>query len=137
MGGINTLAFYQARIFEDDLGLSAVTARIIAASVFTWQTICSPIGVLTMDHFGRRKLMLFSALGIGMCIAVVAGGASQPGNVEVVGAAAAFIFLFSPFFPIEFLWLAFLYTAKTSPLSHQVPITSISKGNGPLNTRAQ
>lgn len=65
MSGINALAFYQATIFEDDLGLPATTARIIAASVFTWQTLCSPIGVLTVDRFGRRKLMLVAALGMG------------------------------------------------------------------------
>lgn len=65
MSGINALAFYQATIFEDDLGLPATTARIIAGSVFTWQTLCSPIGVLTVDRFGRRKLMIFAALGMG------------------------------------------------------------------------
>jgi MFS family permease len=128
MGGINALAFYQARIFEDSLGLSAVTARIIAASVFTWQTICSPIGVLTVDRFGRRKLMLVSALGMGICMAVVAGGSSQSSNVGAVGAAAAFIFLFSLFFPTGFLGLTFLYAAEISPLSHRVPITAMSTG---------
>lgn len=65
MSGINALAFYQATIFESDLGLPGETARVIAASVFTWQTICAPIGVLTVDRFGRRKLMLVSALGMG------------------------------------------------------------------------
>lgn len=128
MGGINALAFYQARIFEDDLGLSPITARIIAASVFTWQTICSPIGVLTVDRFGRRKLMLISAFGMGACMAVVAGGSSQPNNMGAVGAAAAFIFLFSLFFPTGFLGLTFLYAAEISPLSHRVPITALSTG---------
>lgn len=65
MSGINALAFYQETIFESDLGLPATTARIIAASVFTWQTLCSPVGVLTVDRFGRRKLMVFAAFGMG------------------------------------------------------------------------
>ncbi|KAG7421215.1 Sugar transporter STL1 [Fusarium oxysporum f. sp. rapae] len=126
MSGINALAFYQAKIFEDYLKQTPRAAKIIAASVFTWQTICSPIGVLTVDRFGRRKLMMVSSLGMGVCMAVVAGGSSQPGNATSVGVAAAFIFLFSLFFPTGFLGLTFLYAAEISPLSHRVPITAIS-----------
>ncbi|KAJ4387423.1 hypothetical protein N0V93_008015 [Gnomoniopsis smithogilvyi] len=126
MSGINALAFYQATIFEDDLGLPATTARIIAASVFTWQTLCSPIGVLTVDRFGRRKLMLFAALGMGISMAVIAGGSSQPNNSSAIAAAAAFIFMFSLFFPTGFLGLTFLYAAEIAPLSHRSSITAIS-----------
>ncbi|KAL2204277.1 general substrate transporter [Sarocladium strictum] len=126
MSGINALAFYQAKIFEDYLGQTPRTAKIIAASVFTWQMICSPIGVLTVDRFGRRKLMIVSSLGMGVCMAVIAGGSSQPGSTASVGAAAAFIFLFSLFFPTGFLGLTFLYAAEISPLSHRVPITAMS-----------
>ncbi|KAJ4022778.1 hypothetical protein NW766_001825 [Fusarium irregulare] len=126
MSGINALAFYQAKIFEDYLGQTPRAAKIIAASVFTWQTICSPIGVLTVDRFGRRKLMMVSSLGMGVCMAVVAGGSSQPSSMASVGVAAAFIFLFSLFFPTGFLGLTFLYAAEISPLSHRVPITAMS-----------
>ncbi|KAI7761927.1 hypothetical protein LZL87_004234 [Fusarium oxysporum] len=84
MSGINALAFYQAKIFEDYLNQTPRAAKIIAASVFTWQTICSPIGVLTVDRFGRRKLMMVSSLGMGVCMAVVAGGWSQLGNATSV-----------------------------------------------------
>ena len=63
--GINALAFYISTIFQQYLGLSGRDARILGAAVFTWQTVCSPIGVLTVDRFGRRKLMCFSAIGMG------------------------------------------------------------------------
>ncbi|KAL1887669.1 hypothetical protein Sste5346_010064 [Sporothrix stenoceras] len=128
MGGINALAFYQTTIFTEDLGLAKTTARIVSASVFTWQAICSPIGVLTVDHFGRRKLMLFSAFGMGMCMAIIAGTSTQSQNVAAIGAAAAFIFLFSLFFPTGFLGLTFLYAAEISPLAYRVPITAMSTG---------
>ncbi|CAK7232425.1 hypothetical protein SCUCBS95973_008256 [Sporothrix curviconia] len=128
MGGINALAFYQTTIFTEDLGLAKTTARIVSASVFTWQTICSPIGVLTVDRFGRRKLMLVSAFGMGMCMAIVAGTSTQSNNIAAIGAAAAFIFLFSLFFPTGFLGLTFLYAAEISPLSYRVPITAMSTG---------
>lgn len=126
MGGINAIAFYVTTLFEVYLGLSAIDARILGASVFTFQTLCSPIGILTVDRFGRRKLMLFAAFGMGSCMAIVAGTASQIGNKACVGAAAAFVFLFSLFFPTGFLGLTFLYAAEISPLSVRVPITSIS-----------
>ncbi|CAN8105411.1 unnamed protein product [Discula destructiva] len=129
LSGINALAFYQATIFEEDLGLPATTARIIAASVFTWQTLCSPIGVLTVDRFGRRKLMLFAALGMGISMAIIAGGSSQPNNPGAIAAAAAFIFMFSLFFPTGFLGLTFLYAAEIAPLSHRSSITAISTGS--------
>ena len=126
MSGINALAFYQTTIFTDDLGLATFTARIVAASCFTWQTICSPIGVLTVDRFGRRKLMLFSAAGMGMCMTIIAATSSQKSNDAAVGAAAAFIFLFSLFFPTGFLGLTFLYAAEISPLAYRAPITAMS-----------
>ena len=129
MSGINALAFYVTTIFHDYLGVSAVQARILGASVFTFQTLCSPIGVLTVDRFGRRKLMMFAALGMGSCMAIVAGTSSQPDNKAAVGTAGAFIFLFSLFFPTGFLGLTFLYAAEISPLSHRVPITGLSTGS--------
>ncbi|KFZ03575.1 hypothetical protein V502_10829 [Pseudogymnoascus sp. VKM F-4520 (FW-2644)] len=127
--GINALAFYQNTIFEQDLGLSASLARILGASVFTWQTICSPIGVLTVDRFGRRKLMMFAAFGMGSCMAIIAGASSQSQSNSCIIAAAVFIFMYSLFFPTGFLGLTFLYAAEISPLSVRVPITSISTGS--------
>lgn len=53
MSGINALGFYQSTIFEQYLGLSPTIARVLSASVFTFQTCCSPIGVIAVDRFGR------------------------------------------------------------------------------------
>ncbi|PQE31592.1 sugar transporter protein [Rutstroemia sp. NJR-2017a WRK4] len=129
MCGINALAFYQTTIFESDLGLSAEIARILSACVFTWQTFCSPIGVLTVDRFGRRKLMMFAAFGMGLCMAVVAGTSSQINSTPSVVVAAVFIFMFSLFFPTGFLGLTFLYASEVAPLSVRVPITAVSTGS--------
>lgn len=99
---------------------------IVAASVFTFQTVCSPIGVLTVDRLGRRKLMVISAIGMGSCMAIVAGTTSQGDNKAAEGVAGAMIFLFSMFFPVGFLGLTFLYASEISPLVVRVPITSLS-----------
>lgn len=41
--GINAIAFYQTTIFKQYLGLPSTTARILTASLFTFQTLCSPM----------------------------------------------------------------------------------------------
>lgn len=72
---------------------------------------------------------MVSALGMGTCLAIVAGTSSQKDNTSAVAAAGAFIFLFSLFFPTGFLGLTFLYASEISPLSARVPITSLSTGS--------
>lgn len=73
--------------------------------------------------------MMVAAIGMGTCMAIVAGTSSQPNNMAAVAVAGAFIFLFSLFFPVGFLGLTFLYASEISPLSVRVPITSMSTGS--------
>lgn len=98
--GINTIAFYVSTIFQQDLGLSAVDSRVLGAAVFSWQTLASPIGVLTVDRLGRRKLMLVSCVGMGVCMAILAGTVSQSHNHAAIIVAGISIFVFSGFFPV-------------------------------------
>lgn len=125
--GINALAFYLSTIFQNYLGLSGVQSRIVAASVFTFQTLSAPIGVLTVERFGRRKLMIVSAIGMGSCMAIVTGCTSRGNSDKAAeGVAGAMIFLFSFFFPIGFLGMTFLYASEIAPTSVRVQITSLS-----------
>ena len=41
--GINALAFYLSTIFQTYLGLNGTQARIVAASVFTFQMVCQEL----------------------------------------------------------------------------------------------
>lgn len=126
--GINALAFYQSTIFVTYIRVSPAVARILSASVFSFQSLVSPIGILTIDGVGRRKLMMFGALGMGSCMAIVAGTSSQTSNKSAADAAAAFIFLFSFFFPIGFLGIAFLYASEIAPLNVRTEMTSVAVG---------
>ncbi|KAF7340189.1 MFS sugar transporter [Mycena venus] len=124
--GINVLGYYQTTIFINFLKLNSNTSRILSATVYTWQTLCAPIGLFTIERAGRRKLMIFGAAGMGLCMAVAAGGTSHPTNHPAVHTAIAFIYLFSTFFVTGYLGLAFLYASEVSPLSVRTPITALS-----------
>ncbi|KAI9709505.1 MAG: hypothetical protein M1820_003265 [Bogoriella megaspora] len=126
MCGINAIAFYQPTIFRTFLGLDDNIARILSATVFTWQTMCAPIGAFTIEKVGRRKLMIFGAAGMGMCMAIIAGATSHPADHPAVQAAIAFVYLFSLFFVTGYLGLAFLYSSEIAPLSVRTPITALS-----------
>ncbi|KAJ7171731.1 putative MFS sugar transporter [Mycena crocata] len=126
MSGINVLGYYQTTIFRTFLGLDASTARILSATVYTWQTLCAPIGAFTIESVGRRKLMMFGAAGMGMCMAIIAGCTTHPNNETAVHAAIPFIYLFSLFFVTGYLGLAFLYSSEIAPLSVRTPITALS-----------
>ncbi|KAJ6569528.1 putative MFS sugar transporter [Mycena capillaripes] len=98
MCGINVLGYYQTTIFINFLKLRSDISRILSATVYTWQTLCAPIGLFTIERAGRRKLMMFGAAGMGMCMAIAAGGTSHPTNHPAIHTAIAFIYLFSTFF---------------------------------------
>lgn len=95
LSGVNALAFYQAKIFEERVGLGGLESRILAGVVFTFQFFVSP----AVSH-----------------------------NTAAMSVAVTAIFMFSFLFPIGFLRIPFLYAAEMAPLSHRVPITSISTG---------
>ncbi|KAJ7865482.1 general substrate transporter [Mycena olivaceomarginata] len=126
MSGINVLGHYQTTIFRTFLGLDKSTARILSATVFMWQTLCAPIGAFTIERVGRRKLMIFGAAGMGMCMALIAGCTSHPSNQTAVHTAIAFVYLFSTFFVTGYLGLAFLYSFEIAPLSVRTHIMALS-----------
>lgn len=78
--------------------------------------------------------MLVAAAGMGISMIIVASCSIDTSNKGSVGAACAGIFLFSTFFPVGFLGLAFLYASEISPLESRTYITSISTATVWLST---
>lgn len=93
MCGINLITFYATTIFQQDLGLDATKSRILAAAM----EICQPLGgflaFFTIDRFGRRKLMLISAAGMAVSMAVLAGTTSNVNNQGALTVAVVFLFI--------------------------------------------
>lgn len=124
MCGISALVFYTSTVFTG-LGYQSTQARILSACLTTFQTCAATIPLFTIDRFGRRPLFMFSAAGMAICMAVVAG--TGEGKTDAMGsAAAAFIFLYDFFYPIGFLGATFLYATEVSPLKLRLPITAIA-----------
>ena len=128
--GVNAIAFYIDNIFQVGLQLSTQNAAILSAAFYMMLALSAPIGVGTVDYFGRRKLMLFSSITSGTCLAVLAGAISVPitgsssRTVDIV--ASIFLFGYNFGYAIGWLGLPFLFCAEIAPLSHRVPITAIS-----------
>ncbi|KAG1896148.1 general substrate transporter [Suillus fuscotomentosus] len=107
------------------LGLSDVTSRLIAAANGTEYFIASLIAIFIIDRIGRRKLMLFGA--VGQCITMVL--LAVLGSVRGTGAqvtSAVLLFVFNSFFAIGWLGMTWLYCAEIVGLEIRAPANALS-----------
>ncbi|KAG1817366.1 general substrate transporter [Suillus variegatus] len=107
------------------LGLSDVTSRLIAAANGTEYFLASLIAIFIIDRIGRRKLMLFGAMG--QCITMIL--LAVLGSVQGTGAqvtSAVLLFVFNSFFAIGWLGMAWLYCAEIVGLEIRAPANALS-----------
>ena len=93
---------------------------------FNRKILISPFGALTVEKAGRRKLLIFSFVGMGICMAVMAGCISQAGNKAAADTAVAFIFLYVFFYVTGCIGLTYLYCSEVAPLAVRTQITGMS-----------
>ncbi|KAG1766717.1 general substrate transporter [Suillus placidus] len=107
------------------LGLSDVTSRLIAAANGTEYFLASLIAIFIIDRVGRRKLMLFGAVGqcITMILLAVLGSVRDTG-AQVV--SAVLLFVFNSFFAIGWLGMTWLYPAEIVGLEIRAPSNALS-----------
>lgn len=60
---IQIITYYAATIFQNNIGLGAFTSRLLAALNGTEYFVASWVAIFTIEKFGRRKLMIFGAVG--------------------------------------------------------------------------
>ncbi|KAJ5984665.1 hypothetical protein N7481_006764 [Penicillium waksmanii] len=133
ISGINLITYYIPTIIEEQIGLSGINSRLIAACNGTEYFAASWVAVFTIEKFGRRSLMLFGAVGMSVSMAVLAISdsisSSNKGNSTGVAAGIAqtvFLFVFNTFFAIGWLGMTWLYPAEIVPLKIRAPANALS-----------
>lgn len=133
ISGINLITYYIPTIIEDQIGLSGLNSRLIAACNGTEYFAASWVAVFTIEKFGRRSLMLFGAVGMSVSMIVLAISdsisSSNKGNSTGVAAGIAqtvFLFVFNTFFAIGWLGMTWLYPAEIVPLKIRAPANALS-----------
>ncbi|KAF2164388.1 hypothetical protein M409DRAFT_37072 [Zasmidium cellare ATCC 36951] len=126
MCGTSITVAYATSIFEERLGFDAVRSRGLAISLSSLFIFGGAATVLTVDRFGRRTLMLLSAIVMTICMAALAGTTSIPANKSAIYAATFFIFLYVPFFALGFLSNTNLYATEVAPLEYRAAIAGVS-----------
>ncbi|KAK4574446.1 hypothetical protein LTR86_001287 [Recurvomyces mirabilis] len=111
IGGVNVVAYYLPVVLERSFGFSPRMSLVLSAcDSMQWMfwAACTTYGI---EKFGRKKLMLFGAVGCSLCFAVTAAGLGVGTKVSN-GVAVAFIFLFYFFFGQSFMTIGFLYPSE-------------------------
>ncbi|KAH8812863.1 sugar transporter family protein [Xylogone sp. PMI_703] len=125
ISGINLITYYAATIYEQQVGLSPLVSRLLAAANGTEYFIASFIAVYTIEKFGRRNLMLFGAAGMTLSMAILAIMNRYPGTATGI-VSAAFLFIFNSFFAVGWLGMTWLYPAEIVPLGIRAPANALS-----------
>lgn len=124
ISGINLITYYAAKIYSD-LGMSPTLSRLLAALNGTEYFIASWPAVFLVERVGRRKLMLFGAVGQACTMAILAGVNSGSSFAQQV-TGVVFLFVFNTFFAIGWLGMTWLYPAEITPLRIRAPANALS-----------
>jgi MFS family permease len=103
-------------------------SRILAASMVLTQPLGGFLAFFTIDRLARRPLMLWSAAGMAVSMAILAGTTSVPSNTGAVIVAVIFLFVFEFIFTVGYSGLTFLYATEVAPLQLRAAISAISTG---------
>lgn len=106
--------------------MSPFTARLLAALNGTEYFLASWPAVWLVERVGRRKLMLFGAIGQALTMAILAGVASDKDNKACQIAVIVFLFVFNTFFAVGWLGMTWLYPAEITPLRIRAPANALS-----------
>lgn len=123
LSGINVTSYYLPTVLIESVGFSNTMARLLAACNSISYLLFSLIGIPNVERWGRRKMLIYAALGQGTCylfITVLLRYSGLPGYAhqkEVASASVAFFFLYYVFFGIGMQGVPWLYPAEINGLS--------------------
>lgn len=126
MCGINLISMYATTIFEQYLNMSPTKSRILAASMAMTQPFGGYLAFFTIDRLGRRFLMLASAAGMSVAMAMLAGTTSATSNNAALVVAVICLFAFQFIYTVGYSGLTFLYATEVAPLQLRAAISAVS-----------
>jgi MFS family permease len=97
MGGINVVVYYLPVILTQSFGFSNQLALILTAVDFISLMIWGSVVMLAIDRWGRRKLMLLGAFGMGCSFTVAVIGLALKTKASYAVAVTG-IFVYNVFF---------------------------------------
>jgi sugar porter (SP) family MFS transporter len=124
--GISSITYYASSIYESDLHFTPTLARILAASAQFPIVLGSIICSFTVDRFGRRSLMLFSAASMSICMACITGLASDPIDKGSSKTAVFFLYLYSVVYTLGFFGIPYLYASEIAPVQLRAAVMGVS-----------
>ncbi|KAF4121734.1 Sugar (and other) transporter [Geosmithia morbida] len=125
ISGINLITYYAAVIYRR-LGMSDDLSRLLAALNGTEYFLASWPSVFLVERVGRRKLMLFGAIGQAGTMAILAGVGSREDDKACQIAGIVFLFVFNSFFAVGWLGMTWLYPAEITPLRTRAPANALA-----------
>ena len=118
--GINIICYYLPYVLTESVGLNGSTARLLAAVNAMTYLFSTFIGLCFVDRWGRRRLMMYGAVGQCCCwlaITILLKVASKADLLsarqqQYSSAAVLFFFLFNCFFGASWQGVSWLYPTE-------------------------
>ena len=126
--GINIICYYLPYVLTQSVGLNGSTARLLAAVNAMTYLGSTFIGLYFIERWGRRRLMMFGALGQCCCWLTITVLLSQASHAEtlslkqrqIAAAAVFFFFLFNCFFGAGWQGVSWLYPTEINSTRYRI-----------------
>ncbi|CAK1356963.1 unnamed protein product [Cercospora beticola] len=118
LGGLNLVTYYATTVFEDSLGFDPELSRLMTGCLGTEFFLAALVALVVVDRLGRRKLMLWGAMGMAISLLIIGACLSKATDTYKAPAYAAtvFIFVYNTCFAIGWLGVTWLYPAEVTPI---------------------
>ncbi|CAN6673953.1 high-affinity glucose transporter Hxt2p [Trichomonascus vanleenenianus] len=113
---INVITFYANTIFQQYLKMNYITSSVLSGSMEIVQICGAWAAMYTIDRFGRRPLLVFSGIGMTICLALLSGLSSNTNNKAALDVAVVALFAINFIYSVGFAGCCFCYAAEIAPL---------------------
>ena len=141
LAGINVTSYYLPTVLIESVRVDEKLARLLAAVNSVSYLLFSLIAIPNVERWGRRRLMMFGALGQGVCYMLITilikysldDSYSAAQQKQFGSASIAFFFLYYVFFGIGWQGVPWLYPVEVNSLSMRTKGAAIGTSLHPLN----